>query len=242
MPACRVCRPSSNNDELSHYPVTCSSGEAVSGEANSGTVTWHAIAFESSTIGWIVGTSGKILRTTNGGRRWDKVINANLEVTGPTLYDVESISSGTAIVVGDSGTMLKTSDGGVSWVTLNSRVQDRLYSVAFISERTGWAAGSLGDRILFTSTGGSSWTFQNALGARQISVLSCKYKFCKEPFVSFCPHTTHLRREAIRGKVRFKPLTHLILAPVQHYIRAVLRALTRNRLGSRRIRSDIAQW
>ena len=139
---------------------------------NSQLAIWHAVEFESLVAGWIVGNLGQVLQTSDGGLRWDAVTIPAFDPR-PTLYDVESLSVGTAIVVGSSGTIIKTADGGATWQVLNSRVQGPLYTVAFLSGNTGWAAGGLGDKILYTSNGGASWALQTAAGVRYIPHEAC---------------------------------------------------------------------
>ncbi|MGQ9708559.1 MAG: glycoside hydrolase family 113 [bacterium] len=62
-------------------------------------------------VGYIVGDSGTILKTTNAGDSWYRLpgpVNVNLN-------GVDFISPEVGFVVGDRGTLLKTTDGGEQW-------------------------------------------------------------------------------------------------------------------------------
>jgi photosystem II stability/assembly factor-like uncharacterized protein len=58
----------------------------------------------------------------------------------------------------DSGKIIATTDGGENWLSQESRITDKIRSIYFINDKTGWAAG--GRNILHTEDGGSSWKVQ----------------------------------------------------------------------------------
>ncbi len=51
---------------------------------------------------------------------------------------------------------LKTTDGGNNWIQQNSNTTNRLLSVYFIDNQTGWAGGDDGI-LLKTTDGGNNW-------------------------------------------------------------------------------------
>jgi len=83
---------------------------------NSGTnVALHSVHFINENVGWVVGESGTILRTTNGGANWQLQTSGTLQ----ELWSVQFMDDSTGWVSGYQGTILKTTDGtarGFKWV------------------------------------------------------------------------------------------------------------------------------
>ncbi|MFN8437770.1 MAG: YCF48-related protein [Cytophagales bacterium] len=76
--------------------------------------TFQSVAFYDAFNGYVVGNSGLIYRTFDGGKTW---IKQNSGVTR-TLKDIAIVSANTAYVVGGYGTLLKTTNGGATWEKL----------------------------------------------------------------------------------------------------------------------------
>ena len=74
------------------------------------------MSFTDVSNGTVVGFSGTILRTTDGGGTWV----ARSSGTTKHLRDVSfaDVNNGTA--VGNSGTIVRTTDGGATWVEQDS--------------------------------------------------------------------------------------------------------------------------
>lgn len=107
--------------------------------------------FISSSVGWICGAGGHILKTTNG--------TSYSELTSGTSNDLNGIffiDANTGWAVGASGKIIKTTDGGANWSSLTSGTSNSLNAVYFISSTVGWAVGNL--VVLRTTDGGSNWT------------------------------------------------------------------------------------
>ena len=123
-------------------------------EQSSGTETYlEGVAFADANNGLVVGGSGVILRTTDGGATW------NQQGTGSTTTYIAVAYRDAlhATVVG--GDMVRTTDGGISW-TAQSPVGEWLRSVAYADSNNGTAVGGNGT-VLRTTDGGSSWFVQN---------------------------------------------------------------------------------
>lgn len=73
--------------------------------------TLNAVAFATPTEGHAVGSSGLILRTTDGGIHWDSLPMPSMHV----LYSVHFPLKHLGYACGDSGTIFRTLDGGKSW-------------------------------------------------------------------------------------------------------------------------------
>ena len=70
-----------------------------------------SINFASSRVGFAVGEGGLILRSSDGGKSWQKQASN----TKSFLYNVVSDDENTVWAVGENGTVLETTDGGVNW-------------------------------------------------------------------------------------------------------------------------------
>jgi len=107
--------------------------------------------FLNSRFGFIAGSDGNILRTTDGGQSWKNLSSG----VADNLWDVCFLSEKTGFVVGEFGRILKTENGGESWRKTATGTQETIYCIAFKNEREGWAGTESGLR--YTSDGGDSW-------------------------------------------------------------------------------------
>ena len=90
---------------------------------------YQGINFFDHLQGTIVGSSGIIIHTTDGGLTWSR---QNSGITdGSYLYAVSFVDSLIGYAVGDNGIILKTTNGGLSWVRVsppsNNLIQARVY-------------------------------------------------------------------------------------------------------------------
>jgi photosystem II stability/assembly factor-like uncharacterized protein len=113
----------------------------------------NGVYFVDAAQGWIVGGSGTIYKTTNGGTSWTQ------QTSGITtfLQSVFFTSSNNGVAVGSNGVILRTTDGGTSWTSVASNTTNALFDVYFVDANNGWAVGSQ-YIILKTTNGGVSWT------------------------------------------------------------------------------------
>ncbi|MBU2471210.1 MAG: M28 family peptidase, partial [Bacteroidetes bacterium] len=118
-----------------------------------GTTTIYDLDFVDENIGWLVGTGGMIVKTTNGGQYWIP----NTSNTNSEFYGVDFVNSTTGWAVGQYGIIRKTTDGGATWFTQTSGVMDALYAVKFVNDQFGLIVGANG-RVLRTTNGGTNWT------------------------------------------------------------------------------------
>jgi len=106
--------------------------------------------------GYVVGTGGVILKTSDAGNSWQK----QKSHTRVALNDVDFIDDLVGYAVGLGGTILKTTDGGAHWNALNSGVTQNLYTVNFpVNANVGYAGGD-SQTLLKTTDGGQSWSLQ----------------------------------------------------------------------------------
>lgn len=123
---------------------------------------------------WVTGGSGsgKVFRTTDGGKSWDDVTPAGAE--GLLFRDVEARSAEVAVVLtigeGDASRIYRTTDGGASWdaVFVNDDPAAFYDCIAFYPDgRRGLALSDPVDgkfRILSTLDAGRTWTVLSSAG------------------------------------------------------------------------------
>jgi photosystem II stability/assembly factor-like uncharacterized protein len=130
------------------------------------TLTLYNIHFLNSQTGYIAGSTGKILKTTNGGVNW--VIQ-----TTPTVLEINNVyfldeNTGFA-VCGDyqpsnAGAILKTTNGGTNWISKFSSNRICLrQAIHFVNSSTGFVGGwSNADSAVYrTTNGGENWQLAN---------------------------------------------------------------------------------
>ncbi len=137
----------------------------------SGTMAWlHSVCFIDQNRGWVTGTNGTLLRTTDGGATWKKIST----FTRDTLRDVYFSDEAHGWLLAERDLLklqtndearsylLKTNDGGITWqrvVVRTPEVNVRLVRMIFADAQHGWLLGETG--IIFgTVDGGAHWLRQ----------------------------------------------------------------------------------
>jgi len=100
----------------------------------------YGTAFANSTMGWEVGSNGKVVMTTDGGATWGSPIT-----TGATRgRQAQYLGGKTVVFVGDAGKFFVSTDLGATWTTKTLPVNVRFNAVSFVSGSLGWIAGENG--------------------------------------------------------------------------------------------------
>jgi photosystem II stability/assembly factor-like uncharacterized protein len=116
----------------------------------------HAIAFSDDTHGFVVGDSGTIFATDDGGKTWQSRVNDKKQnFTTEHLLAIQAIGN-LAWATGFDGIILHSIDGGQTWEKQNSGTTMALQSVYFLNPDLGWAVGWSGT-ILRSTDGGKKW-------------------------------------------------------------------------------------
>jgi len=128
--------------------------------ADGNTVMFREILFPfDNETGYVVGSSGRIFKTIDGGQNWVRQI----VFLGADLTDIDfPVNANTGYISGDR-VILKTTNGGDNWEQLSSPAI-WLNAVSFPSDNeTGYVAGESGSsgRIYKTTNGGANWIQQN---------------------------------------------------------------------------------
>ncbi|MDD4856536.1 MAG: YCF48-related protein, partial [Candidatus Krumholzibacteria bacterium] len=118
---------------------------------------FEAIHFPTASVGYIVGGSGVIYKTDDGGTTWVKQTSP---VT-TALYDVFFTDATHGFAVGASGVIIYTTDGSTWAKHAQSGVLTTagLYGICFIGSN-GWMGGGADGaqcKIFSTSDGGTTW-------------------------------------------------------------------------------------
>ena len=119
----------------------------------------YNVEFYNGYYGWIMGTTGKIFKTVDGGENWSVQVSGTVQ----TLYDASFVSKDKGWICGSKGTILFTDDGGNNWIYQNSTTVEDLKGIRFITGQKGWAVGDNG-KIIRTNDGGQTWINQNVPG------------------------------------------------------------------------------
>lgn len=122
------------------------------------------IFFINQDTGWVVGSYKIILKTTDGGENWVKVMNSTVsQMNFVSVYFTDAIHGcavgGTSSGQDEAITMV-TEDGGNTWIDTSPDDIHKLNSVYFINQDTGFACG-FRETILKTNDGGSTWSLKH---------------------------------------------------------------------------------
>lgn len=102
-----------------------------------------------------VGDDGVVIRTTDGGQRWERV-SAPRSTVANKLMRVFVQPGGDAWAIGEMGMVLHSVDFGANWKQVAPE-EDAAWNGVHAAGRNVWLVGEFG-RIAFTADGGETWT------------------------------------------------------------------------------------
>jgi len=129
------------------------------------TQQFRGLAAVSRDVAWLAGTSGTVLRTSDGGRHWISVSPPGASAL--QFRDIEAWDSRHAVALtigtGPDSRIYRTSDGGASWqVAFTNGDANAFYDcLAFFNPLDGLAVSDPVDgkfRMIATHDGGRSWS------------------------------------------------------------------------------------
>ncbi|MBM4157412.1 MAG: T9SS type A sorting domain-containing protein [Ignavibacteria bacterium] len=131
----------------------------------------NSVYFLNSMTGFVVGDSGKILMTYNGGVNW--YLRQSYSVS--SLKSIQFTSAQTGYVADFVSHVIKTTDGGMNWM-INFVGIATFYGQYFINNTTGYVVGDFSGtaKIFKTSDGGDNWTDISP----SITGSACLYSIC----------------------------------------------------------------
>lgn len=110
--------------------------------------TFFRIKFIDSETGFITGNKGIVLKTTNGGINWYKVLTNTTNL----IFDLAFFDSKLGFAVGWDGLILKTTNGGESWNPIDEKIADNyLKSIDLTKDGYGLIVG--GDGTILRAKG-----------------------------------------------------------------------------------------
>jgi len=125
----------------------------TSGTAETLNIIWGSSANDV----YIVGETGTILRSTNGGTTWTPQTSGTTE----TLHAVWGSSANDVYISGALGTILHSTDSGTTWTPQTSGVTEPLTFIWGSAANDIYACGTVGT-ILHSTDGGTTWTPQTS--------------------------------------------------------------------------------
>ncbi|WP_350280606.1 oxidoreductase [Kribbella sp. HUAS MG21] len=135
------------------------------------TAQFRGLAAVSKDVAWVGGSQGTVLRTVDGGKRWQNVSPKGAETL--QFRDVEAFDEQRAVALtigpGEDSRIYRTADGGKSWTeTFRNTDPNAFYDcIAFNDRKHGLALSDPVDgkfRIAATADGGKSWKVQPNAG------------------------------------------------------------------------------
>jgi photosystem II stability/assembly factor-like uncharacterized protein len=121
-------------------------------------ITFTAVWFYNSSIGWITGSQGVVYKTINGGSTWTL---QTLPIYTLSTLDIFFLDQNIGFIVGYGNRVFKTIDGGNTWVDIMlSLGVSNLNHIQFLNENEGWASGDVYG-MAHTTNGGATWQVVN---------------------------------------------------------------------------------
>ncbi|MFN8359938.1 MAG: YCF48-related protein [Candidatus Kapaibacterium sp.] len=123
--------------------------------------TLNGVGFATPLVGVVVGDKGTMLRTADGGLRWQTIILS----TSKDLRDVQFVNSMVGFAVGKD-VFLKTTDGGNHWFETNSTLTGDFKGLCAIDTGSVFIyEGKLsGNRVFSTTNSGEMWKLVGTFG------------------------------------------------------------------------------
>lgn len=132
-------------------------------------ISFNDVFFINGTTGWIVGSDGYVLKTSDAGQTWNGTPDSSLG----DLQTVYFRSATEGYIGGSSRKLYKTTDGGTNWVSVSlATAPDTTIAVVraiyFADASKGWILTTLSSangRILRTTDGGGTWSVDLTVAA-----------------------------------------------------------------------------
>ncbi len=118
------------------------------------TTDLNSVTFLNDSVGFACGTNSTILKSVDGGNKWEVIPVGDSAVS---FYDIKFFNSNSGIIAGEKGTILLTEDGGKTWHKVTTDVYESLFGIYILpNSNTGFIAGGSGIILKSTNTG-NTW-------------------------------------------------------------------------------------
>lgn len=133
------------------------------------------IFFIDAERGWVVGDSGIIYLSLDGGDTW----SIRQSGTISNLTTIHFINDQRGWVGGENGILLKTTDFGNSWQSITTNSEEIILDIEFANNDIGWFSDGTG--AYRTTNGGATWEkIIDNLGITYLSVLDTNIVWFEE--------------------------------------------------------------
>lgn len=114
------------------------------------------VHFADADTGYAGGLEGTLIRTTDGGRHWEKLDAGTRE----DINDLYFLTGKVGFVLGENNTFLMTRDGGKHWLPVGNLREADYNDILFVDSLNGFAVGHGMDGGVFCRTidGGETWS------------------------------------------------------------------------------------
>lgn len=116
----------------------------------------HACSMVDSSIGYLAGRWGLVMRTTDGGRNWEIVPTQ----TSDYITTIEFFSRDSGVFT-TRFEVFTTMNGGESWSRIHGPANEQMWGASFLDIERGWVATStttVQEEVWKTTDGGETWT------------------------------------------------------------------------------------
>ncbi len=129
-------------------------------QVSGGTTLLRTVSAVNQNVGWIGGSTGAVLRTTNGGTNWASVTGTPIGTAD--VYAICGIDANTCLVSTSPGAtfVYRTSNGGANWTQVFTEPAGFIDDIKFQNATTGFMYGDpTGGRwsLWKTTNGGVNW-------------------------------------------------------------------------------------
>lgn len=117
-----------------------------------------AVQFLDLTTGYAIGDHGTVLKTTDGGATWTRLVPT--AVAGKKLLGLSFLDAAQGFAISETS-LYKTADGGATWAELydfRAKHQDPPRAVKFVTASAGYVTCN---KAIYQTLDGSSWTKAN---------------------------------------------------------------------------------
>jgi photosystem II stability/assembly factor-like uncharacterized protein len=102
--------------------------------------SYFGLSFINDSTGYLCGTTGTIIKTTNYGDTWSQTLTN----TTDEFFDIEFTNASRGIAVGNYGLIYETNNGGETWEHNVCVINVALYDVSYPDINNAWGAGRAG--------------------------------------------------------------------------------------------------
>lgn len=136
----------------------------------SGTVeNLNEVMFQNSNTGYVCGTSGVIVKTTNSGSNWN-LLNSSTSNELKSI-SINPVNNDYVVAVGKFSTLLLSTNAGSNWVNIPVTPID-YQRVRHADIFNVYICGNFG-RVLHSTNAGSNWNIRPITGADTLFALAC---------------------------------------------------------------------